>query len=71
MHNLGLSAAPSVTSSMTIHFLMRLRTESQRHGTVDDAISRTFHFSGRGIVITSVILVAIMVPESIAGERER
>jgi len=46
----------------TIHFLMRLRIESGRHRDVQAAVDRTFHFSGRGIVITSVILVLGFFP---------
>ena len=46
----------------TIHFLMRFRIESRRCKDVQTAIERTFHFSGRGIVITTVILVAGFSP---------
>jgi predicted RND superfamily exporter protein len=41
----------------TIHFLMRFRIESQRQKDASTAIARTFAYSGRGIVITTVILV--------------
>ena len=41
----------------TIHFLMRFRIESGRQPDLPTAIKRTFHFSGRGIVITTIILV--------------
>ena len=46
----------------TIHFLMRYRIESARQDNVADAVSRTLYFSGRGIVITSVILVCGFAP---------
>lgn len=46
----------------TIHFLMRFRIESRRCKDVQTAIEQTFHFSGRGIVITTVILVAGFTP---------
>jgi len=46
----------------TIHFLMRFRLESRRQEDSDEAIRRTFHYAGRGIVITSVILVAGFLP---------
>ena len=46
----------------TIHFLMRFRIESQRQTDIKTAIERTFHFSGRGIVITTIILVAGFAP---------
>ena len=50
----------------TIHFLMRLRIESNRNDDVDLAIKNTFHFSGRGIVMTTVILVTGFAPFAIA-----
>ncbi len=46
----------------TIHFLMRLRLESQRTDDLQEALRRTFHFSGRAIVITSLVLVAGFSP---------
>ena len=46
----------------TIHFLTRLRLESQRTADPREALRRTFHFSGRAIVITSVVLVAGFAP---------
>ena len=46
----------------TIHFLMRFRIEFQRQDDIKSAIERTFHFSGRGIIITTVILVAGFMP---------
>ena len=46
----------------TIHFLMRFRIESRRQPDVTAALKRTFTYSGRGIVITTVILVAGFAP---------
>ncbi|NOZ00785.1 MAG: MMPL family transporter, partial [Deltaproteobacteria bacterium] len=46
----------------TVHFLMRFRIERARSPDVGEAIRRTFHFSGRGIVITTVILVLGFAP---------
>ncbi|MBN2055804.1 MMPL family transporter [bacterium] len=46
----------------TIHFLMRLRLETARTESIEDAVTNTFHFSGRAIVLTSVILVAGFSP---------
>ncbi|MCJ7771767.1 MAG: MMPL family transporter, partial [Desulfobacterales bacterium] len=46
----------------TIHFLMRFRIESQRQDDIQKAIKRTFFYSGRGIVITTVILVVGFAP---------
>jgi len=46
----------------TIHFLMRFRIESRRQPDTAAAVRQTLHFSGRGIVITSVILIAGFAP---------
>ena len=46
----------------TIHFLMRLRIESRRTATTEEAIRRSFWFAGRGIVITTAILVVGFLP---------
>lgn len=46
----------------TVHFLMRLRIEIDRGRSTDEAIEATFHYSGRAIVITTVILVAGFLP---------
>lgn len=46
----------------TIHFLFRYRFERERTNDIAVAIDRTFHFSGRAIIITSVILVAGFLP---------
>lgn len=48
----------------TIHFLSRYRIESQRGATPAEAISRTFEFAGRAIVMTTVILVLGFLPLS-------
>lgn len=65
----------------TIHFLMRFRTEHDREhnngaeniraseASVDRVISRTFHYSGRGILITSIILVVGFSPFATADYR--
>jgi len=50
----------------TIHFLFRYRFELERTGDIDIALDRTFHFSGRAIIITSVILVAGFAPFAIS-----
>ena len=46
----------------TIHFLMRWRYESTRSAGSVEALDRTFHFSGRAIIITTVILTAGFAP---------
>ena len=46
----------------TIHFLSRLKLESARCEDHDEAISRTFRFAGRGIVITTVIFTLGFLP---------
>ena len=46
----------------TIHFLVRFRVESEKTDDVDRAIRNTFHFAGRAIVMTTVILVTGFVP---------
>lgn len=46
----------------TIHYMMRFRIESQRTSDVVAAARETFHFAGRAIVITTVILVAGFAP---------
>jgi predicted RND superfamily exporter protein len=46
----------------TIHFLMRLRIESARTTVPEEALANTFHFSGRAIVITTVVLVLGFAP---------
>ncbi len=46
----------------TIHFLSRLRFESARTSDPDEALKRTFHFSGRAMVTTTLILSAGFMP---------
>jgi len=46
----------------TIHFLMRWRFENARSASTAEALDRTFHFSGRAIIITTVILAAGFAP---------
>ena len=46
----------------TIHFLMRLKRESARSDSLAEAVSRTFQYAGRGIVLTTLILVAGFLP---------
>ncbi len=46
----------------TIHVLVRLRTEAARTATATEALKRTFDFAGRGVVMTTVILVAGFLP---------
>jgi len=51
----------------TIHFLMRYRVEVDRGHDVDEAIRGTFSFAGRGILMTTVILVAGFAPCALSG----
>ncbi len=46
----------------TIHFLSRLRFESARTTDPGEALKRTFHFSGRAMVTTTLILSAGFMP---------
>ena len=46
----------------TIHFLMRLRLESSRCATVNEALERTYHYAGRAIVITTLVLTLGFLP---------
>jgi predicted RND superfamily exporter protein len=46
----------------TIHFLSRLRFESSHTNDPDEALKRTFHFSGRAMVTTTLILSAGFMP---------
>jgi uncharacterized protein len=46
----------------TIHFLMRYRLASARTNDRSEALRETFHFSGRAIVITSIVLIAGFLP---------
>ena len=46
----------------TIHFLVRYRIEVARSPNTGEAITRTFNFAGRAIIMTTVILVAGFSP---------
>ncbi|MCP4107961.1 MAG: MMPL family transporter [Desulfobacteraceae bacterium] len=46
----------------TIHFLIRLKFEAARVSNTFDALKRSFHYSGRAIVITTLILVGGFAP---------
>jgi predicted RND superfamily exporter protein len=50
----------------TIHFLMRFRIESHRQDDLEKAVQQTFFYSGRGIVITTVILVIGFTPFAVS-----
>lgn len=50
----------------TIHFLFRYRFERERTADVAIALDRTFYFSGRAIIMTSIILVAGFLPFAIS-----
>ncbi|MFC1849635.1 RND family transporter [candidate division CSSED10-310 bacterium] len=51
----------------TIHFLMRYRLEYEKSRNRDLALEKTFHYSGRAIVITSIILVAGFLPLALSS----
>lgn len=46
----------------TIHFLSRLRIECRRTHDLQEAITNTFHFSGRGIFMTTFIFTVGFLP---------
>ena len=46
----------------TIHFLMRYRIEAARCSDSGEAITHTFAYAGRGILMTTVILVLGFLP---------
>ena len=46
----------------TIHFLTRFRMEAARSTSLDEAISKTFEYTGRGIVKTTLILCLGLLP---------
>ena len=46
----------------TIHFLVRYRLEAARSATTAEAIERTFHFAGRAIAMTTIILTMGFLP---------
>ena len=51
----------------TIHFLFRFRHEMKKTENIEIALDKAFHFSGRAIFITSVILVAGFMPFALSG----
>jgi len=51
----------------TIHFLTRFRTEIFRGSDVPTAIEETFTFAGRGILMTTIILVAGFLPLALSS----
>ncbi len=56
----------------TIHFVVRYREELARGRTPPEAITATFHGAGRGIVLTSLLLVAgfgVMVLSDLTSTR--
>ena len=46
----------------TIHFLTRYRLELERHGDEGAALRKTYHYAGRGIVMTTLILTIGFCP---------
>jgi predicted RND superfamily exporter protein len=46
----------------TIHFLTRYRLEMGRTDDVEEALSNTYHYAGRGIVMTTLILTIGFCP---------
>ena len=46
----------------TIHFLTRFRMEAARSASLDEAIDKTFEYTGRGIVKTTLILCLGLMP---------
>ena len=50
----------------TIHILMRYRIESERCATRKEALNQTFAFSGRAIVMTTVILAVGFTPMALS-----
>ncbi|MFN7950647.1 MAG: MMPL family transporter [bacterium] len=54
--------ALGIADDDTIHFITRLREEAHRATTVAEAVSRTFHYSGRAIITTALILVVGFLP---------
>lgn len=51
----------------TIHFLMRYRVESARCPDAPEALRRTMAFAGRGIIMTTAVLVAGFLPCALSG----
>ena len=46
----------------TIHFLTRYRLEMSRNDDVEEALRNTYHYAGRGIVMTTLILTIGFCP---------
>ena len=46
----------------TIHFLMRYRMECRKGRASEEAITQTFHYAGRGIVVTTIVLTLGFLP---------
>ena len=61
-----LMAAIGIAVDDTIHFLMRYRYELGRTNDSKTAFDETFHYSGRAIIITTVILAAGFAPFGIS-----
>lgn len=51
----------------TIHFLTRLRIESQETQDPEEALRRTFHFTGSALVQTSIILCLGFLPFALSA----
>jgi uncharacterized protein len=51
----------------TIHFLMRYKVEAARGGEPDAIIRQVFAFAGRGILMTTIILVLGFLPCATSG----
>ncbi len=54
--------ATGIAVDDTIHFLIRYKIEESRCASVDEAISKTFDFTGRAIIMTTIILVTGFLP---------
>ena len=63
---LGLSVVAAMTLGIvvddTIHFLARYRLEVSRNDNIEDALKNTYHYAGRGIVMTTLILTIGFCP---------
>ncbi|MFO8056399.1 MAG: MMPL family transporter [bacterium] len=54
--------ATGIAADGTIRFLLRYSNEREKDLDVDQALANTFHYSGRAIVITTVVLAAGFIP---------
>ena len=52
----------------TIHFLMRFRLEHSRTDDTREAVRRTFHYAGRAIVVTTIVLGLGFLPLALSGQ---